>query len=106
MGRLPMRLMGSPDEADDLAADPFLGGLAGGHQPMGGGQDRDAHAAEHARQAVLARVDAASGLGDALEVGEHALTAAAVLQLDHEDVERLPALDAEVRDVALLLEET
>src|SRR4051794_484615 len=105
IGLFPMRLIGSPDEADDFAVDAGLGGLAGGHQPVRGREDRDTHAAEHARQAVLARIDAAPGLRDALEVGEHTLTTAAVLELDHEVVERLAALDAVVGDVALLLQE-
>src|SRR5262245_32136661 len=105
MGCLPMRLMTSPDEADDLAADPALLCVAGGHEAARGGQDRGAEAAEHARQAVLARVDAASRLGNALEVAEHALAVAAVLQLDDERVEALAALDVEVLDVALVLEQ-
>src|SRR5262249_41186366 len=62
----------SPDEGDHLAADAALGGGAVGDQPARGGQDRGAHTAEHARQAVLARIDAASGLRDALEIRDHA----------------------------------
>ena len=49
-----------------------------------GGQDRRAHAPEHARQAVLPSVHAAAGLRDALEVGDDPLAVAAVLQLDDE----------------------
>src|SRR6266511_2585369 len=106
MGCLPMRLMERlPDEGDDLAADAALRGRSIGDETVRGGQDRGAHAAKHARQAVLARIDAAAGLGHALEVGDHALAAAAVLQLDDEVVERLAALDVEVLDVALFLEQ-
>src|SRR4051812_8934594 len=107
MGCLPMRLISAlPDEGHDLAADAALGGGAVGDETIRGGQNRGAHPAEHARQTVLARVDAATGLRDALEIGDHALAAAAVLQLHDEVVERLPALDVEVLDVALVLEQT
>src|SRR4030095_16875316 len=88
-----------------LAADAALGGGAVRDETVGGGQDRGAHSAELARQTVLSRVDTATGLGDTLEVGNDALAAAPVLQLDHEVVERLAALDMEVLDVALLLEQ-
>src|SRR5919202_345712 len=62
IGRFPIRLMSLPDEAHDLAADAALLRSAGGDEPVRSGQDRDAHAPEHARQAVLARVDAAARL--------------------------------------------
>src|SRR5262252_936541 len=75
LGRFPIRLISSPHEADDLAADALaLGGAARDHA-AGGGQDGGAHAAEHARQPVLARVDTAARLGDALETREHTLAA-------------------------------
>src|SRR5262249_8950489 len=105
MGCLPMRLIRLPDEGEDLAADAALGGGPVGDEPGRRGQDRGAHPAEHARQAVLARVDAAAGLGHAAQSVDDALAASAVLQLDHEVVEGLPALDPEIADVALLLEE-
>ena len=41
-----------PDEAEHLAADAALCGLAAGDHADGGGQDRGAEAAEHLRQAV------------------------------------------------------
>src|SRR5580765_7508738 len=107
MGLFPIRLISSPHEADDLAADALaLGGAARDHA-AGGGQDRGAHPAEHARQTVLARVDPAAGLRHALEAGEHALAAAAVLEVDHERLVReLAGLDdVEAADVALLLED-
>src|SRR3954469_13932652 len=84
MGCLPMRDMSLPDEADHFAADAFaLGGTARDHA-AGRGQDCSSHAAQDAGQAVLARVDAPAGLGDALQAREDALAAAAVLELDHE----------------------
>src|SRR2546423_3261859 len=73
IGCFPIRLMRSPDEADDLAADALLLGGAARHQATRRGQDRDAHAAEHARQTVLAGVDAAGQPRDALPAGEGAL---------------------------------
>src|SRR3954447_5547736 len=57
MGRFPMRLMRLPDEADDFAADALALGGAARDDAAGGGQDGGSHAAEHARQAVLAGVD-------------------------------------------------
>src|SRR5438067_1588797 len=105
IGCFPILDISSPDEADDLAADALLFGAAAGHHAARGGQDRDAHAAEDARQAVLARVDATARLGDALEPGDDALAVAAVLELDDEVVEALALLDAVVADVALLLEQ-
>src|SRR5215207_1064565 len=107
MGCLPIRLIGSPDEADDFSADSLLGRGSARDQTVGGGQDRDAHPAEDARQPVLARIDAASWLRDPLEVGDHALAVSAELQLDHERVVRgvLLTLDLVVADVPLLFEE-
>src|SRR5215210_5981359 len=105
IGFFPIRLIaGSPDEADDLAADSLLGGRAARHDSLGRGQDRRAHASEHARQAILARVDAAARLGDALEVGDDALAVLAELELDDERVVAFALLDPVAGDVALLLE--
>src|SRR5205823_14811612 len=59
----------------------------------------------HARQPVLARVDAATRLRDSLQVRDHALAAAAVLEIDHERLVRVAVLDAVIPDVALLLEQ-
>src|SRR3954453_5506825 len=106
MGCFPMRLMALPDEADHFAADSLLGGLAARDDAARGGQDRGPHAAEDARQAVLAGGDPAAGLRDALDARENALAAAAVLELDHEHaVRELALLHAVVADVALLLED-
>src|SRR6266480_734326 len=118
IGCRPIRLTGSPDEADDLAADAALGGGARRDQAVGRGQDCRAHPTEDAREAVLAGIDAAAGLGDALEIGDHTLAVAAELEVDHERVVSavlllvllarvviLGADDPVVADVALLLEE-
>src|SRR4029079_14960890 len=79
----------SPHKTDDFAADPALLRGPAGHHAVRGGQDRGPHAAEHARHPVLARVDAPAGLGDPLQVRDHTLSATAVLELDHERVERV-----------------
>src|SRR5947207_1653626 len=106
MGCFPIRLIRSlPDEAHDFAADSLLFRGACGDQSSRRRQDRHAHSAEHARQAVLAGIDTAAGLGHPLEIGDDPLAAPAVLQLDDQGIEALAFLDMEVRDVALLLED-
>src|SRR5438876_12139052 len=67
IGCLPIRLIRSPDEAQDFAADSFLLGRPARDEAVRRGQDRHAHSAEHARQAIFARVNAAAGLRDALQ---------------------------------------
>src|SRR4029079_4490646 len=106
MGCLPIRLIPLPDEANDFAADSFLFRGARGDQAGRRGQNRHTHSAEHARQAILARVDTAAGLRDPLEVGDDPLAAPAVLQLDDQGIEALALLHVEVRDIALLLEDS
>src|SRR5690349_3851860 len=96
MGCLPILLMSLPDESKDFAADAALRGGPIGDEPGRGRQDRRAHPAEHAREAVLARVHAAAGLGDAAQTVDDALAASAVLELDHQVVERIAALGAEI----------
>src|SRR5205823_6941768 len=86
-----------PDETDDFSADALGLGGAACDDAAGRGQDRGAHAAEHARQAVLARVDAAARLRDALQVGDDPLAAAPVLQLDDERAVRARRLLVRVR---------
>jgi len=54
-------LIGSPDLAEELAADLLLARLTVGHDAAGGRKDRDAHAASDARDAVVADVDALTG---------------------------------------------
>src|SRR5437588_257421 len=108
IGFLPIRLMRwLPDEADDLAADSLLLGGSARDEAGGRGHDRRAHSAEDARQTILARVDPATGLGDPLEPGDHALAIAPELELDHQGIEALvgSALDDVVLDVALFLEQ-
>src|SRR5690606_4475455 len=58
MGDLPTRDMGSPHEAQDLAADVALARLAVGEQALAGREDRDAQPAEDPRDLGGPRVDA------------------------------------------------
>src|SRR6266545_2258180 len=115
---LPIRLIASPDETDDLSADSLLLGGPARYDPAGRGEDRRAHAPEHPRQPVLPSVHAAPGLRDALEVGDDPFPIATELQLDDQAVEGavlslvlLPAVvvggaeNAVVADVTLLLED-
>src|SRR3954462_5224247 len=80
IGCLPIRLMrmapGSPDEAEDLAADALLLGGAARDEPRGGGQDSGAHATEDAGKAILGCVGTAARLRDALDFGDDALAVA------------------------------
>src|SRR5262249_3005855 len=95
----------SPHVADDLATHAFAGRGLAGHDPARGGEDVDAQSAVHAGDVVLPAVDAATGPADALQIGDHALHAGAVLQVHAEDA-LLVVLDAlEVGDVALVLED-
>src|SRR4029453_6567568 len=105
IGFFPIRLIQLPHKTDDFAADAFaFGGLAR-DDPPGGRHDRRAHSAENARQAILASVHTAARLGDALQVGDDALPAGAVLELDDEHVVALARAHREALDVALLLEQ-
>src|SRR5579884_2815579 len=93
IGLFPIRLMRLPDESDDFPADPPLLRGAAGDEAGRGGQDRDAHPAQHARQAVLARVDPAARLGDALQATDHPFAVPAELEVDDQGIEALALLD-------------
>src|SRR5205814_7479970 len=105
IGLFPIRLMRSPDEADDLAADSQLLRGSAGDEPRRRGQDRDAHPAQHARPTVLARVDPPTRLGDALQARDDPLAVPAELEVDDQGIEGFALLDVVVPDVALLLQE-
>src|SRR5262245_11585559 len=105
MGCLPMRLTVLPllpDECQDLAAEAVPRRVAVGHQALRGAHDRDAEPAHHAGQPVALRVHAAAGLGHALQAGDGALAALAVLQDDMDGRLDALALPGEGLDVALL----
>src|SRR5207248_4102233 len=70
IGFLPIRDIRSPHLAEDLAAHAALARLAVGHETLVRGQDRDAHAAEHAGHRVGLRVHAQSRLGDPPHTGD------------------------------------
>src|SRR5436190_152254 len=107
IGLFPIRLTypSLPDEADDFPADPALGRGAARDETARRRQDRRPHPPEHARQAILARVDPAAGLRDPPEPGDHALAIAPELELDDQGIEALALLDSEAPDVALLLQD-
>src|SRR3954463_7940810 len=105
MGALPILLIPFPDEGHHFAADAALLRGAARDETGRGREDRDAHPAEHARKAVLPRVDPAARLRHALQAGDDPLAVAAELQIDDQGIERFALLDAEVPDVPLLLQE-
>src|SRR5215475_15090047 len=75
MGIRPIRdIAGSlPDVGEDFPAHALLLRLLIRHEAGGRRDDRDAQAAQHARQVVLARIDPQAGLGDALKPRDGAL---------------------------------
>src|SRR3954451_20675940 len=66
IGLLPIRLMLLPDEAHDLATDAALLSGAARDETRRRGQDCDPHAAEHARETILPRIDPPARLRHAL----------------------------------------
>src|SRR4026208_218179 len=80
MGCLPIRLIvPSPHVGEHFAADAFLGRVAVGHDAGRRGHDRDAETAHDPWQIAATLVDAAPRLGDALDPGDRARLARAVL---------------------------
>src|SRR5688500_9147634 len=71
MGDLPIRLMTSPHEAEDLAAHVALARFAVGHEPLAGREHGHAQAAEDPRDLRGLAVDAQAGLGHATQAGDH-----------------------------------
>src|SRR6201989_886315 len=89
MGACPIRdirSLRSPDVAQDFAADLAPARLTVGHQPLRGGQDGDAEAAEDARHAPGVAVDPQAGRGDPLDARDGAIAVGRVLHRDGEDV--------------------
>src|SRR3954452_1404896 len=81
MGCFPIRLMGwLPNVRHYLAADSLATGLVAGHDALGRGHDRRAHAALDLGDLAVLDVGAAAGLRDALHAGDHRLAALGVLQ--------------------------
>src|SRR5262245_2851906 len=107
IGARPMRLIAPPlpDGADHLAADAAAASLLAGQEALRGRDDGHAHAAEHLGQRVAVDVDAAPGLGDALQARDHAAPVAVVLEAHDQALADVALLDGVAGDVALLLEE-
>src|SRR5690348_9052643 len=111
IGSRPMRDMSEtplPDVGEDFAAHAALRALLVGEQTVRCRDDRDAEAAEDARQVGRLRVDAQPGLAHAPDTGDRALAVRAVLELDDEVLRRgvaLDVLDVEAGDIALLLQD-
>src|SRR5262249_48687037 len=99
------RRMALADVAEDLPAHLGLAGLAVREHAPRRGQDRHAHATQHARNPVRAHVEAPPGLRDSPEPADHPLLPRAVLQVDAEDPLVLVLDEAEVLDEPLLLQD-
>src|SRR5581483_1486445 len=97
----------SPDVAEDLAADPALPRLAVGEETLVGGQDGDAHAAEHPPDAVGLAVDPQARLRHPLDTGDRPLAFGGVLHLHDELAAGVAgvALHPVAGDVTLALED-
>src|ERR1700733_10791228 len=104
-GFLPIRLMGSPDVGDDLAADALGAGFVAGHHANRGGDDRGSGPALHSRHVLVVDVAAAAGTGDALDAKDDRTPILGVLEADADLLANRGGLAAEVLDVALLLED-
>src|SRR4051794_4826936 len=95
----------SPDVCDDLSAHTALARLVAGHHAAGGGHDRGTHAAEHARDVLLGHVAAPAGSRDPLHPADHGTSVLRVAKPNLDHLADPGRLDAEVADVALLLED-
>src|ERR1700727_2723041 len=73
-----------PDVGEHFPPYPTLVRLLVGHQAVGGGDDRDAEAAEDPGQVVLLRVHPQAGLGDPLDARDGTLPGRPELQGQHQ----------------------
>src|SRR5215472_848842 len=107
IGSRPIRDMAGslPDVGEDFPAYALLLGLLVGQQAARRRDDRDAEAAEHSRQVVLARIHPQAGLRNPLEARDGALPGRAELQRDDQVLTNLGVLHLPAGDVALLLED-
>src|SRR5215204_4684836 len=113
-GSLPMRgiaiplfLVSSPDVGEDFPTHALLVGLTVGQQALARRDDRDTQAAEHLRETRVLGVDPEARLADPADAGDRALTVAAVLERDRQDLADAVLVVGHVEggDVALLLED-
>src|SRR4051794_9085862 len=106
-GILPMRdtvVLSSPDVAEHFATETRLARHPVGNDSLRRGHDGHAQPAQHRRNRVRPRIDAAPGPRDSLETRDDGLALAVVLQ-PHAEHRTACLLDpAEGGDVALLLE--
>src|SRR5918993_1403199 len=93
------------DEAKDFAADAPAPGLVVGQDPLGGREYRHPEAVEHAGDAGLLAVDAASGTAHPPQAGDAAAPVGAVLQRDHEPSLHAAAALRDALYVAFLLQD-
>jgi hypothetical protein len=97
-------IISSGHDAEHFAALPCAPRFAVGHDALRRRDDRDAEAAEHPRQRVLAAIGAKPGARHALEPLDDGL-AGVVLQRDDERLAPLVLADHEVGHVALVLQD-
>src|SRR5207248_11156892 len=105
---LPIRDMGfsSPDLAKHFAADAALDGFLSGQHALGGRDDGQPEAAEHARDLLLVAVDAAARARDALDAVDDRLAAGRVFQIDPQrSLGLVLLLKVVIADEALILED-
>src|SRR5689334_23978830 len=93
------------DLREQLAADVFPARGLAAHQPAGGRNDIDAVTAEHFRNLTRSDVHAPPGRRDAFEVRNRRSTARVVAQKNSNRTLETFALDDEVVDVALFLQD-
>src|ERR1700739_961681 len=98
-----MALCAYGNDAPAFAALSDRARLAVGHDALGGRDDHRPHAPEHLRQVVLAAIDAQPRPADALQAVDHR-PALEVLQADGEPRLAAVGVEAEVGDVALVLQ--
>src|SRR3954463_3254242 len=104
-GFLPIRLIGSPDVGDDLAADPPVARFVAGHHADGGADDRGPGPALHAGDVFVVHIAAAARTRDPFDPEDHRQALLGVLELDVDRLADGGRFAAEVPDVALLLED-
>jgi hypothetical protein len=99
------RLLPLPDFAEDLAADTFATSLTASHDALRGGHDGDAQATLNAANLVTAKINSATGTGDALQIADDGLIVGAILKINADNLHAVLFGRLVVRDVALLLED-
>src|SRR5215210_997606 len=93
------------DEAQDFASDAPAPGLVVGQDPLGGREYRHPEAVEHAGDAGLLAVDAATGTAHPPQARDAAAAVGAVLQRYHEPPLHAAAALRDALDVALFLQD-